>query len=190
MKAHWQYLKYVLRHKWFVFKWCVALGVPRAGITHDLSKFHPREWFPYVDKFYGGPWPESAHLWQSKPNTQGWVDRRFDEAWNHHQKRNPHHWQYWVLHEDSGKTLCLDMPLRYRLEMLADWNGAGEAINGKVDTRNWYLKNRTNMLLHPDTRRWIERMLGIQDIAFEGRGMTLLKDEPLYPPEWGEARWN
>ena len=23
------------------------------------------------------------------------VDYNFDVAWNHHQKNNPHHWQYW-----------------------------------------------------------------------------------------------
>lgn len=170
MKAHWQYLKYVLRHKWFVFVWCCRYGIPLAGIVHDLSKFHPREWFPYVDKFYGGPWreenPAGIKYMLSEPDmyTQPWVNRRFDEAWNHHQKRNPHHWQYWVLREDSGDTKCLAMPHRYRLEMLADWRGAGMAINGKDDTTNWYLKNRKKMLLHPSTRAWVEYQLGANDI--------------------------
>lgn len=185
---HLRYLQYVLRHKWFVFLWCCHYGIPWLGIVHDLSKFHPREWFPYVDKFYGGKYPERHHgdarNWFDDEYTQSWVDRRFDEAWNHHQKRNPHHHQYWVLREDSGKVKCLRIPHHYRLEMLADWNGAGEAINGKVDTRNWYLKNRTNMLLHPDTRLWIERMLGIDDIAYVGREMVT--NEPLYPTEWGQ----
>ena len=191
MKKHLNYLRYVLRHKWYVFLWCVHYGIPFAGIVHDLSKFHSREWFPYVDKFYGGPWPEEntagMKYYLSDPwyGTQRWVDARFDAAWNHHQKRNPHHHQYWVLREDSGKVKCLPMPDRYRREMLADWNGAGEAINGKTDTRKWYLKNRANMLLHPDTRLWVERMLGVNDIAYEGR--EWVTQEPLYPPEWGEA---
>lgn len=174
MIAHWKYLNYVLRHKWYVFLWCCRYWIPFAGIVHDLSKFHPSEWFPYVDYFYGGD-PERSYGGNRYPDrhygdwrnymgekyTQAWVDARFDAAWNHHQKRNPHHWQYWVLHEDSGKTACIAMPDRYRREMLADWRGAGMAINGKDDTRNWYLKNRTNMLLHPNTRQWIESELGL-----------------------------
>ena len=166
MKAHWKYLQYVLCHKWYVFVACCKLGIPLAGLVHDMSKFSPSEWFPYVDKFYGGKWPEQ-HYGDMRNQldyayTQGWVDLRFDEAWNHHQKRNPHHHQYWVLREDSGLVKVLDMPMRYRKEMLADWRGAGMAINGKDDTRNWYLKNRDRMLLHPDTREWIESKLGIR----------------------------
>lgn len=164
MKAHWLYLKYVLRHKWYVFLWCCRYGIPLAGIVHDLSKFAPVEWFPYVDKFYGGPYPEANHgdmrLWFDDKYTQPWVDRRFDEAWNHHQKVNPHHWQWWVLLEDSGKVKPLDMPLRYRKEMLADWRGAGMAIKGIDETPEWYKKNRGKMQLHPETRQWVEWQLG------------------------------
>lgn len=183
MRAHLQYLWYVLRHKWYVGRYCLEYGLFWAAITHDLSKFHPREWFPYVDYFYGGD-PKRRYGGNRYPErhygdvrgalgdryTQPWIDRRFDEAWNHHQKRNPHHWQYWVLREDSGGTKCLEMPHRYRLEMLADWRGAGMAINGKDDTRNWYLKNRANILLHPDTRMWVESMLGIHGITAEECG--------------------
>lgn len=163
MLAHWRYLQYVLRHKWYVFLWCCFYGIPLAGLVHDLSKFRPREWFPYVDNFYGGPWPEQHHgdmrnVFGDK-YTKAWVQRRFDEAWNHHQKANPHHWQYWLLRMDSGDTVCLPMPDRYRREMLADWRGAGMAINGKDDVRNWYLKNRDKMHLHPDTRQWVENEL-------------------------------
>lgn len=160
MKAHWLYLKYVLRHKWYVFLWCCRYGIPFAGIVHDLSKFSPAEWSPYVDKFYGGPYPEANYGDMRNQlddmYTQPWVDRRFDEAWNHHQKANPHHWQYWVLLEDSGKVEPLDMPLRYRKEMLADWRGAGMAIKGIDETDKWYKANRDKMQLHPATRKWIE----------------------------------
>ena len=174
MQAHWKYLKYVLRHKWYVFLWCCRYGIPLAGIVHDLSKFLPVEWFPYVDKFYGGPYPEANHgdvrLWFDDKYTQSWVDRRFDEAWNHHQKANPHHWQYWVLREDSGATKALKMPHRYMLEMLADWRGASMAIKGKDETNSWYCKNRSKIILHPETKRWIESHLGF---------IVLMNGEPV-----------
>lgn len=170
MTAHWKYLLYILRHKWFVFVWCCRYGIPLAGIVHDLSKFHPSEWFPYVRYFYGGPWPEAnppgIKYAIGDMYTQPWVDEQFDVAWNLHQKRNPHHWQFWVLHKDSGEVVPLDMPLRYCLEMLADWRGAGMAINGKDDTASWYLKNRETMLLHPRVRHWIETHLGFRQNIF------------------------
>lgn len=163
MKAHWQYLKYVLRHKLYVFQACCKYGLVWAGVVHDLSKFLPVEWFPYVDKFYGGKWPERHYgdwrLWLDGKYTQPWVDRRFDEAWNHHQKVNKHHWQYWLLLEDSGNVKPLDMPLRYRQEMLADWRGASRAITGADNTPAWYEKNKGKMQLHPQTRAWVEAEL-------------------------------
>ncbi len=54
MNKHWQYLKYVVRHKWFVLGAGRKLGVPlHRLILHDWTKFLPREWFPYVNEFYG-----------------------------------------------------------------------------------------------------------------------------------------
>ncbi|MEW6726891.1 MAG: DUF5662 family protein [Bacillota bacterium] len=54
----------------------------------------------------------------------------------------------------------LPMPDRYRKEMLADWHGAGKA-QGKPDTKAWYLANKDKMLLHPETRDWVEAQLGV-----------------------------
>ena len=47
-----------------------------------------------------------------------------------------------------------------RREMLADWRGAGKAL-GTPDTAAWYTANRENMILHEDTRAWIEKELGL-----------------------------
>ena len=40
-------------------------------------------------------------------------DGSFDSAWLLHQKRNAHHWQYWVLLEDEGNTKALEMDDKY-----------------------------------------------------------------------------
>lgn len=151
MKAHLHYLRYVLRHKRHVFFACLRYGLIWAGFIHDLSKFHPAEWGPYVDYFYGGPHDSAA---------KQRVQARFDAAWNHHQKVNPHHWQFWVLLRDDGSTECLPMPDRYRKEMVADWRGASLAIRGSDQTPFWYARNKDRMQLHPDTRTWVERELG------------------------------
>jgi len=45
-----------------------------------------------------------------------------------------------------------------RKEMLADWRGAGR-MQGTPNTAAWYGANGQKMLLHPDTRDWIEANL-------------------------------
>ena len=84
MRRHWQYLKYVLRHKWFVFQAGLKIGVPIfILIFHDWDKFLPDEWFPYARTFY-------------KSNGEKHYENsiEFARAWMKHQHRNKHHWQY------------------------------------------------------------------------------------------------
>jgi len=50
---HLAYLRYVLRHKWFVLLACWRAGLYWRGIVHDWHKFLPSEWFPYVEHFHG-----------------------------------------------------------------------------------------------------------------------------------------
>lgn len=156
---HLRYLWYVLRHKWYVFQECARLGIPWAGIVHDWQKFTPAEWSPYVDSFYG-PWP-----YDERPQ---WLAVAFDRAWLHHQHRGPHHWQYWILREDNGRTTCVQMPERYVKEMVADWYGAGRAL-GKhpprgdryAEVRAWYQRNAFDILLHVKTRQRVEQLIRI-----------------------------
>jgi hypothetical protein len=163
---HLKYLSYVIRHKWFVFLACCRYGIPLAGIVHDWSKCLPSEWRPYAENFYGSRKSVEAldaigEFGCAELAPFGYfVGDRFQVAWNHHQKRNPHHWQYWLITMDSGETFPLPMPDRYRREMLADWIGAGRAITGQYETAAWYHKNREKMRLHSETRHWIEAELG------------------------------
>lgn len=148
MKAHICYLSYVLRHKWFVFVAGLRVGAPLwALIIHDWSKFTPAEWGAYVHAFYA---PDGSN--QYKPSLA------FDVAWNHHQKINPHHWQYWLLTMDAGDTRPLPMPERYIREMVADWMGAGRAL-GKPDVIGWYQAGKDQRTLHPETRLQVEEIL-------------------------------
>lgn len=219
-----KYLSYVLRHKWYVFIECCKLGIPLRGLLHDLSKLLPSEFIPYARYFYGKwikeeEWHGDARNYIPWECTEMGVKYAFDKAWLLHQKRNPHHWQYWLLVMDSSNKeftiqepgqgyemyLCrdnrpfaifdesilfdedkkepnfcndnawrfakeirdrlnktpriLDMPLKHRKEMLADWKGAGKAIKGFDDTKVWYEQNKSNMLLHPETKAWVEERL-------------------------------
>ena len=161
---HFKYLTYVLKHKWFVFAECCKFGIPWRGLVHDLSKLRPSEWIPYVNYFYGD-FPETLTVYEKiyhwKMKNKAVIESEFDIAWLKHQKRNKHHWQYWILREDNGETKVIKMPLKYVKEMLADWIGAGIAITGKREVKTWYLKNKEKMILHKETREWIERLLEV-----------------------------
>ena len=113
MKAHFQYLSYVLRHKWFVLVAGLRLRVGLVQLlTHDWSKFLPSEWGPYVAHFYGEK-PADEEVDRLKYlgifiKSKAEIKADFDRAWNHHQKRQPHHWQYWLLTSDQpGKDWAL-----------------------------------------------------------------------------------
>ncbi len=147
MKRYTSYLKYVLRHKWFVFLACFEMRVPIwIAILHDWDKFLPDEFIPYARCFY-------------KPDgSKQYKEAFLPFAWNHHQKRNKHHWQYWLLTWDRGETVALEMPDLWRREMIADWIGAGKAL-GKPDTLAWYEANKDKMILHPKTHEWVKATL-------------------------------
>ena len=160
-----KYLGYVFRHKYHVFRECWRLGMFWQGVIHDNSKLRWSELKPYANFFYG-PKKNRDNTGYYKPTDTG--DKAFDYAWLLHQKRNKHHWQFWILPEDEGGIKILPMPDKYRKEMVADWWGAGRAQGFKPkpfdhysETRKWYLANRHKMQLHEDTQRWIEVKLGL-----------------------------
>ena len=153
-----RYLNYLLRHKWFVFLTCCQYRLVWLGIVHDWSKFLPSEFIPYARHFYGNPGiregrDESGYY---KPTDTG--DKAFDFAWMLHQKRNKHHWQWWVLPGDEGGSTVLEIPRSYLLEMLCDWMGAGR-VQGTKGASYWYTKNRCKLQLHSATRAFVERIL-------------------------------
>jgi hypothetical protein len=109
-------------------------------ITHDLSKFLPSELAHYDRQFYG-----------KADDLLG-----FSYAWNHHQKCNKHHWEYWIPitgHSRGGYSDLqpLPMPERYIREMIADWMGACRAYEGHYPTKDnwpWWEKNKANIITH------------------------------------------
>jgi hypothetical protein len=167
VSAHLKYLSYVVRHKWFVLRAGLRTKAPLWRLLiHDWSKFQPCEWGPYVRKFYGSA-PSLNPVYFGGDGWREWnqaqwanqIESEFDRAWLHHQHANPHHWQHWMLREDSGAVKLLSMPEKFAREMVADWMGAGRAITGKWEAAEWYARNRGVIQLHPATRTFVERLL-------------------------------
>lgn len=173
-KMYFKYFKSVCKHRWFVFIECCKIGIPMRGLLHDLSKFRPSEFIPYAKYFYGGQWLDWDKM-KHFPGFTGWkytkqgVKEAFDRAWLMHQKRNPHHWQYWILQNDQDGVYALDMSYKYICEMFADWIGAGKAYTGKDNVEVWYEANKGKMILSASTRKIIERMIEEHIVKRDGK---------------------
>ncbi len=156
------YFKYILRHKWYVFKECLKLKTSLyRAIMHDMSKFRPSEFIPYANWFYGRygrEFDNSSFTWDQNEHKE--AKEKFDRAWLLHQHRNDHHWQYWILREDDGDTQIISPTWGALKEMIADWKGAGKAITGKDDVIEWYNKNKDKIIVNLVTRNLIEDLIG------------------------------
>jgi hypothetical protein len=152
MRDHWHSLRYLLRHKRYVFVEYRALNIPLwIAILHDWDKFLPDEWFSVVNmKFASGGTTDPKRIMAYKLGRMK------------HHRRNKHHWEYWVDISDCGEMDALPIPDVYCREMLADWRGAGKSM-GKPDLLGWYSQCRATMIFHPETRQWLEAQLGYHE---------------------------
>jgi hypothetical protein len=143
-----RYFWYIVRHKAFVFYAGLKTNAPiTLLLIHDWSKLLPSEFVPYRDYFQGNR-TEAVHV--------AWL-----AAWELHWRRNPHHWNYWSLPCEwlPGEYTTYAMPEQYVREMVADWMGAGRAIAGRWEVREWYEKNKRLIRLHPRTRLEVEALI-------------------------------
>ena len=163
MTKHFKYLKYLIKHKYYVFLAGIRLKVPLFQlIIHDWSKFLPSEWIPYCNYFYGVHESRESfpkYIYVSDKITKEYWQKRFNVSWLKHIHRSPHHWQYWILREDSGAVKLLDIPDKFILEMVADWAGAGRAIKAKWEVKEWYYKNKDKILINDDVREKVEELI-------------------------------
>lgn len=117
-------------------------------ISHDESKEDAVEYYPYDNHFYG-------------TNKSDSTDEEFQYAWLHHIHKNPHHWQYWVLHNDDPNEgiVVLDMPYDYIIEMICDWWSFSFKSNDLTEIFNWYKDHKDYILLSYKTRKMVEHIL-------------------------------
>lgn len=114
---------------------------------HDESKLREEEFSSYAKYFYG-------------TKTEA-VKTDFDFAWLHHIHSNPHHWQYWVLINDTDGTKALDMPKKYIIEMICDhWAFSWRAKN-LTEILSWYNKNKSHIIFSDRTKEIYEKSLKI-----------------------------
>ena len=113
---------------------------------HDESKDFVAEYGPYDRYFYGDK------------NASG-REEEFDYAWLHHIHNNPHHWQYWLLHEDDGKIKPLDIPEKYIIEMICDWWSFSFRSGNLYEIFDWFKEHELYIVLHPNTKKRVMDIL-------------------------------
>lgn len=145
-----KYLNYLIQHRWYVMLECFGYGLYWRGIVHDLSKFYPDEFFPFVKYYFGGNEKQKDRY----KNIIDFNDNQYNIASLKHEHRNKHHWQYWVRVSTSAGRKPLKMPEKYVIELYCDWYWASK-LQGN-DLKEWYEKNKNNIEFHPETREVLE----------------------------------
>lgn len=143
---YWKYFLYIVEHKINVGIECFKMGLFIHAFTHDFSKFRPSEFIPYARFF----------VKKNRSSNYKQSDLDFQNGWNHHQKRNKHHWNYWVSVTRKNEIIPIEMPIKYVMQMVADWNGMSRKFGG--NSLKYFNENRDKMILHQKT---IERVIYI-----------------------------
>lgn len=150
------HLRNIIVHKFWVYYYGRQLNINRWQLLmHDMSKFHPVEFFESVRWYQGDKSPIPV-----VKTIKGWS-----KAWMHHKSHNKHHYDYW-LDVKNDKVFPVQIPYKYVMEMIADWLAAGRTYNGKSftfdDERRWW-NNWQNPLMHQVTIRLIEKFFSIEN---------------------------
>ena len=153
----WAHFKTITRHRHQVLRNCFRVGLYWQGLTHDLSKYSPREFWRGA-KYYQG---------YRSPNDAERKETGVSLAWLHHKGRNRHHFEYWidyVLKPDGSVTMggC-KMPLRYVAEMFCDRMAACRIyLKDKYTDAaayDYFKRSLDHILIHPETAAELEKML-------------------------------
>ena len=146
-----KYLLYLLEHKKNVGIECIKEGLYLHAITHDLSKFLPSEFLTYAKFFH-------SKNRTKKYNTSDETDINFLKGRIRHQKRNKHHWNYWVSVTRWDKIEPIPMPMKHVRQMICDWRGMARKFGGTWT--EYYQKNKKSFIMHKDTITLIENFIG------------------------------
>ena len=163
------HFKTITQHRILVRRYCFRLGLYVQGLTHDLSKYAPAEFWRGA-KYYQG---------NRSPNDAERKETGLSIAWLHHKGRNRHHFEYWIDYciapDGSVYMGGCKMPIRYVAEMFCDRIAAcrvylKERYNDS-SAYDYFIRSRDHLMIHPETAEELETMLRVlkeqgEDAAF------------------------
>lgn len=152
-----EHLKTVTRHRRLVRHYCFRLGLYWQGLTHDLSKYSPTEFWRSA-KYYQG---------FRSPNDQERSETGVSLSWLHHKGRNRHHFEYWIdyrIGPDGTVTMggC-KMPKKYVAEMFCDRIAACRVYQGEKYTDasayDYFHRTKGHLWINEETAALLDRWL-------------------------------
>ena len=154
MNKFYGHLHTINTHRRTVRKLCFKMGLYWQGLTHDLSKYSPVEFWSGVKYFQGNRSPIDAEK-KALGYSKGWL---------HHKGRNAHHWQYWADMID-GELKVNEMPMKYIKEQVCDRIAACKTYQKEKyhdsSALEFFYHSKESKLLPPKTYKYIEHYLKI-----------------------------
>lgn len=172
-----EHLKTINTHKMEVMKNCFKVGLYKQGLLHDLSKYSWTE-FSMGAKYYQG---------NRSPNDAEREDKGYTTSWLHHKGRNKHHLEYWIDYSvDKSKGLVgMPMPKQYVIEMFCDRVAACKVYNkdnyNQRQAWEYYKRGRAGKLLHPETKKLLEKYLMMLAKYGEDFTFSYIKNREVIP---------
>lgn len=159
MNKFFGHLKTINHHKKLVTILLFRCGLYKQGILHDLSKYHPVEFFAGV-KYYQG--------YRSPINAEKEI-KGYSLGWLHHKGKNKHHWEYWLDNAVPNATdaihgiVAVEMPKEYVVEMVCDRIAASMNYQKEKYTDasalEYLLNGKDFVFMHPKTFELTEFLL-------------------------------
>lgn len=166
IKEHFQTITY---HRKLVREGCFKVGLYWQGLTHDLSKYSPTEFWVGAKYFQGNRSPNNAEK----------EAKGYSSSWLHHKGRNKHHFEYWIDYTMPGTSekllVGMKMPVRYVVEMCMDRIAACKVYQKEnyTDASPWEYHNkskRVQAVMHPESLALLNHLLKM--LAEEGEAKT------------------
>lgn len=155
IREHFETITY---HRKLVREGCFRVGLYWQGMTHDLSKYSPTEFWVGAKYFQGDRSPNNAER----------EAKGYSSSWLHHKGRNKHHFEYWIDYTAPGTSdkllIGMKMPVRYVVEMFMDRIAACKVYQKEsyTDASPWLYhqkSKRVQAVMHPESLALLERLL-------------------------------
>jgi hypothetical protein len=165
----------ITHHRYLVMVNCFRLGLYWQGLTHDLSKYSPTEFWVGAKYFTG----------VRSPNDGERKDKGYSSSWLHHKGRNKHHLEYWIDYAIEGDKPMdgLEMPVKYVAEMFCDRIAASKVYRKEAyqdsDPYDYFMRSRHHYLIHPKTEALLLEMLTILKDKGEEEALRHIRKEIL-----------
>lgn len=144
----------ITKHRHKVMLHCIKAGIVWRGLTHDLSKYSPSEFWAGV-KYYQGT---------RSPNEMERETLGYSKAWLHHKGRNRHHFEYWTDYNPQTRRVePVPMPDIFIYEMFCDRVAASKIYNKENYSDrcslDYFLRGKANRVIDPQTSEKLEKLL-------------------------------